>query len=362
MASSVSLRNRNVQAMIDNITHMDLIPEQEFSYVQDYSRYGDINEYLAEILGEPFREYRRCWDQAHQLEIETDFPLYLTLETQLKCNFRCTMCTYSVPREIERQYYQERMSDELFDRIIEEASQHYCPSIGFNVLNEPLMDRSIIERIRKATDAGFIDLRMNTNASLLTEEKAEQLVDSGLTRLYVGLDALSKETYQKVRIGGNYAKVMRNVHRFLEIRDRKGKRLPILRVSFVRLSINEHEIPGFIEYWSDKADMVTIQEYMPPVINESFLAKHARSRRIPTSYTCPQPFERLAIKGNGDVHPCCAQYNYKIRLGNLREKSIYEIWNSDAMRMLRRHMRERTWESLPECNTCLKSSYLYQAT
>ncbi|NOZ28638.1 MAG: radical SAM protein [Chloroflexi bacterium] len=337
------------------------LAEQEFSYVQDQSRHGDINEYLADILGEPFREYRRRWDQAHRLEVETEFPLYLSLETQLRCNFRCTMCTYSVPEEVRRLRYPERMSDALFDKIMEEASRHYCPSIGFNVLNEPLLDPKIIERIRKAVDAGFIDLRMNTNASLLTEEKAEQLVDSGLTRLYVGLDAVTPETYERVRIGGDYDAVMRNVLRFLEIREKKGKRLPILRVSFVRLAVNEHEIPQFIAYWFDKADMVTIQEYMPPVINEDFLAKHAKSKRIPRSYTCPQPFERLVIKGNGDMHPCCAQYNYKIRLGNLRDMSIYEAWHSDTMRTLRRHMKERTWEALPVCNVCLKSSYLYQA-
>ena len=343
------------------MTQIAVSTEQEFSYVQDRSRHGDINEYLAEIIGEPFREYRRQWEKAHRLEIETEFPLYLSLETQLRCNYRCTMCTYSVPEEIKRQYYPDRMSDELFDKIIEEASRYYCPSIGFNVLNEPLLDSRIIERVKKARDAGFIDLRMNTNASLLTEEKAEQLIDSGLTRLYVGLDAITKETYEKVRIGGNYDKVMENVHRFLQIREKKGKKLPILRVSFVRLSINEHEIERFIDYWFDKADMVTVQEYMPPVINDDFLAKHAKSKRVPSSYTCPQPFERLVIKGNGDVHPCCAQYNYKIWLGNVKEKSIYEIWNSKAMRSLRRHMKNRTWDRVAVCRTCLEFSYFYQS-
>jgi len=269
------------------------------------------------------------------------------------------MCAYSVPEEIERQYYPERMSEAMFDKILNEACRNYCPSIGFNVLNEPLMDPNIINRIRKAVDAGFIDLRMNTNAILLTEDKAEQIVDSGLTQLYVSLDANTEETYQKVCIGSDYAKVMRNVNRFLQLRNKKGKKLPILRVSFVRLSINEHEIPGFIDYWKDKADMVTIQEYKPPVINEAFLAKHAKSKRIPTYYTCSQPFERLTIKGNGIVTACCTQYNYKLKVGDLNEESIYEIWNSEKMRTLRRHMKEFTWESLPVCSTCLKSSYLY---
>ncbi len=331
-----------------------------FSYVSDYSRHGNIDGYLGMVIGEPFERYRELWRRAHSLELETDFPLYLSLETQLKCNFRCAMCAYSAPEEIDRQYYPELMSSELFDRIMEEASRYGCPSIGLNVLNEPLLDPHIVERIRKARSAGFIDLRINTNASMLSESMARELAASGLTRLYAGLDALTKETYEKVRIGGDYEKVLHNVQRFLSIRDGGGRKLPIVRVSFVRLSINEHEIPGFMEYWMDKADMVSIQEYMPPVHNESFLAKHGNTRPMPDSYTCPQPFERLTIKGNGDVFPCCAQYHYKLRLGNLKEAGIHEIWNSRAMRDLRRRMKERTWGSHPVCGPCLRNAYLYQ--
>ena len=339
--------------------YTELMPDDDFSYVDDYSQHGDINDYLAEILGPDFREYRRRWNDAHRLEVETEFPLYLSLETQLKCNYKCTMCTYSSDEEIALQHYPEAMSDELYDKIVKEASQNYCPSINFNVLNEPLMDRKIVDRIKKASESGFIDLRMNTNASLMTEEKAEQIVDSGLTRLYVGLDALTQETYKKVRIGGNFEKVIRNVNRFLQIRKKKGSKLPILRVSFVRISTNEHEVPGFIDYWRDKADMATIQEYMPPIINDEFLSKHGKTKRIPDSYTCPQPYERLVIKGNGEVNPCCAQYNYKLRVGNISDTSIYDLWNSDFMKGLRGHMKNKTWESIDVCNTCLKSSYLY---
>lgn len=333
---------------------------QDFHYVSNYSRHGDINDYLGEIIGPEFDEYREIWNKAHNLEIETNFPTYLSLETLMKCNYRCTMCTYSDPKEVKKIRYKEQLSDELYDKIIYEVNKHNCPSMGFNMLNEPLLDKKIIKRIKLASDAGIIDSRMNTNASLLTEEKAEEIVDSGLTRLLVGLDAFTPDTYKKVRIGGDFDLVMRNVDNFLKIREKKGKKLPILRVSFVRLSINEMEIADFIDHWKNRADLVAIQEYQPPFDNDEYVGKHAVSKLMPKDYTCPQPHERMVIKGNGNLYPCCAQYNHTLVMGNLQENSIQEIWTSEHWKKMRRHMKERTWEQLETCKKCLQSSYLHK--
>ena len=349
-----------VGAAIEEATDA-LTPSSSFSYVDDHSRHGDINAYLGAILGPRFQAYRERWDRAHALELETDFPLFLALETQLRCNYRCTMCTYSEPEALRQVRYSEVMSPELYASILDEVVRHDCPSMNFNVLNEPLMDPLIIDRVRMAHEAGVIDLRMNTNGSLLDEERAEALIDAGLTRLYVGMDAATEETYGQVRIGGDFELVSRNVERFLEIREAKKSLLPILRLSFVRLAKNEHEVQDYIDKWKGRADMVTVQEYMPPVHNASFLDKHAISKIVPDDYTCPQPYERMVIKGNGDVHPCCAQYNYKIKIGNVGESSIHELWNSDEMKTLRRHMKDRTWQELDICKTCLESSYLHSS-
>ncbi len=337
----------------------DQSTERIFDYVLDHCRHGDINAYLEDQIGPEFGDYRDRWRQAHNLEIETDFPMHISIESQLKCNYRCTMCTYSDPEAIAKQHYDDVLSEELYDQIIEEAGEHGCPSINLNVLNEPLLDKETPRRIKKAKDAGFLDIRMNTNASLLTETMAEAIIDAGLTRLYVGLDGATAETYEKVRIGGNFEKVVRNVERFLEIRNAKGLKLPILRVSFVRMNINEHEIPAFMEFWQEKADMVTIQEYQPPTPEDAFIGQHAASKRVPDDYTCPQPFERVTIKGNGNLTPCCAQYSYKLTIGNVKENGIHSLWNSPKLKNLRRHMKEGTWDQLPVCKSCLESSYLF---
>lgn len=334
----------------------DYTPERvEDHYVIDYSRHGDINAYLAGIYGEKFEDYRRRWKLAQSFELETDFPLYISLETLLKCNFKCGMCPFSVPDELEKIHYPDEMSNEMFDRIVHEAAEHDCPSMGFNTMNEPLMDQQIPERIKKASELGIFDSRMNTNGSLLTENRARRILDSGLARLLVGIDAATKETYDKVRIGGNYTKLMRNVERFLNLREQLNQKTPILRVSYVRMNINFEEQEAFFELWRDVADQVAFQEYRPPSHDEgSFEDRHVGYTKIKPDYSCTQPWERFVIKGNGIITPCCSFHSYKLPQGNLDSTTIYQAWNSPGMKQLRKHMKDRTWEQNPVCNACLK--------
>ena len=333
--------------------------EQEFSYVNNYSKWGDIEEHLSTILGDGYREYRQHWNQAHTLAVEPEFPPYISIETELRCNYRCIMCSFVDPKEIDKQYYPEKMDDSLWNKILSDISSNYCPSMGMNVLNEPLLDRSIFQKIADAKAAGVLDIRMNTNASLLTEKNARSLIESGLTQLYVGLDAATEETYSVMRLKGNYERVMKNIKKFLEVREEYGGELPILRVSFVKTSQNEHEIPQFVSYWNDVADMVTIQEYLPPSLdNQSFEKLLGKTKIVAENYSCPQPNERMIIRGNGDVLPCCAQYGYKLKIGNLNDMSIKEIWNSEPYRELRAIMREGRWQENSVCKACLTNSYL----
>ena len=53
-------------------------------------------------------------------------------------------------------------------------------------------------------------ISLHTNALLLTEELSYQLVKSGLTTISFSLDAVREETYNKIRVGSNYKKGMKN--------------------------------------------------------------------------------------------------------------------------------------------------------
>ena len=64
---------------------------------------------------------------------------------------------------------------------------------------------------------------------------------------------------------------------------------------------------------------------------------------------CILPWIHLHAFANGDVYPCCmADYNYK--LGNSRDQTFTDIWNSDGMKELRVSMINNQKHSA--CNKC----------
>ena len=58
--------------------------------------------------------------------------------------------------------------------------------------------------------------------------------DCGVTQLFFSIDAASKETYDKIRKGSDWDKVMKNINYFLDLKKKKGKKLPVTRVNFCR--------------------------------------------------------------------------------------------------------------------------------
>ena len=325
------------------------------SYVATLSRHGDIDAYLTKLIGKKYSDYRRRWLQVQRDELETDFPLYLSLETMMKCNLRCVFCAYSSDDAISPQQYSEVMNHQLFNSILDQAVEHGCPSMGFNVLNEPLMDKNIISHIEAANRRGIIDTRINTNASLLTKKRANGLIDAGLTRLMVSIDAFKAETYNNVRLRGNYDKLRRNIDQFLEVREKRGAQLPLLRVTFVKLASNQNELPDFIDYWHSLADYIGVQEYTPPDSTDTRYRKYQTGNQVVgESYTCLQPFERIIVRGNGEMYPCCSQVNYKLPLGNIADKSIAQAWTSPFMKDLRAEMRRKTSPADSVCGQCMR--------
>ena len=68
--------------------------------------------------------------------------------------------------------------------------------------------------ISYAHNRGFIDIMLNNNGSAMPPMKAQQILDSGLTRIRFSLDAIKPETYSKVRVGSIPRRVIRNIEGF----------------------------------------------------------------------------------------------------------------------------------------------------
>ena len=331
--------------------------------IHHYHKQEDVNDYLGRIIGPRFTEYRRRWDAAGRFQLETEFPLFLVLELINVCNYRCPSCVhgYNDLRKLYQMGKAEEMDPKFYEKMIVEAEGYGCPSLCMNNIGEPTLMKGLVDRIEFARDHGFIDIMFNTNGLLLEKFLSPRFFESGLTRLMFSLDAFTAETYAKTRVGGDFEKVLRNIDLFLEMRLKGGYKLPILRTTLVRSKLNEHEADSFTKYWTDRADYVSIQEFISPRPGDDrFDGLFAESRVIEENPQCPQPWQYISVKPNGDVAPCCAMFSDMIKIGNAKTTSLHELWMSPYFKFLRDIHKQGRYFDDPTCKACLENSVAHK--
>ena len=172
--------------------------------VRWYSTEEEINSKLSSIIGKKFEAYREKWESANNFELKTDFPLFLQVETHQICNLRCPSCPIGIPEAYDKYISTERMDWNVYQKIILEGEKYGCPSLEPQGTNEPFLDNNLENYIKFASEHGFIDIMLNTNGTLLSEERSKKFLKSGITRIRFSLDAATKETYEKVRAGAKF--------------------------------------------------------------------------------------------------------------------------------------------------------------
>jgi len=262
----------------------------------------------------------------------------------------------------------KHMSWELWCKILKESQENNLSSILLDHEAESLMNPRIFEMIENARDAGIVDIWLHTNANLLTPEMSEKLIDCGLTKINFSIDAFSKDTYEVLRVGGNYEKVLSNIDDFLELKLKKNAKFLRVRLSFVVQKENEHEQKGFLDYWKAKegVNVVALQKcidfspFEKPdedwELSEEELEKKYESS---PSFHCSQPWENNVIDVDGNYMPCgqpVREHTQSFVLGNLNcGDTIKSCWNGSKMEALKQLHQKGEWYKNPICRICVNT-------
>ena len=320
------------------------------------SRIGLVEAELEKQFGARYREYRKHYRLAGEFKYEPAFPLYLMLEQSYSCNLKCPSCIHGFPEEKKKFNMDTKiMPRSLFNQIIQEGEQNNCPSISFCVNDEPLLIPDLPERVAYAREHGFMDLFITTNGTFLTLDLAKELIKAGITRILFSIDAATTETYDQVRPGGDFNRVLENLTALVNYKESSGLLLPAIRASFVNSKLNHHERDLFIEKFSPLVDYVEIQGLS--VYYETNTHLIPEDSKHVMDFSCNEPWRKLIIRANGDALPCCNFYGYEIVVDNILKTSIKEIFSSQALAKLRKEFKEGIF-NLPPCQTCANSFYV----
>lgn len=267
-------------------------------------------------------------------------PMEIVIEVTNKCNLNCIMCTrQNMTRKIGF------MEMKLYKKIVDEVAG-YLELLYLHGLGEPLFHPKIFEMVKYAKDKG-LNVGISTNATLLTKEKSKRLIDSGLDYLIIALDAATPKTFEKVRGGKNFKKVVANVKDYLKLKKRT-KSSPFTVIQFVKLDENEKEVKRFLKMWQDSgADVVRVK----PVIN--LLREHKKTGKLPRR-PCFYIWRQLnMVSWDGKVvTPCCMDSDGDYPLSDANKDSIKQIWNNRKMMALRKAHATGKWQQLSLCRDC----------
>lgn len=277
-----------------------------------------------------FMEYRRKWDENPQNLNPGPFPLHLDIEVTSTCNLKCPFCatTYS-------KFKSGFMEWETVKKILDEAGEKGLYACKFNFRGEPLLHKDLGRFIGYAKKKGIIDVFFNTNAVLLTEDKAKMLIDSGLDRLTVSFEGFDKTLYEKNRIGAKFEEVVANVVRLRNMRERLGGKNPKIRIQAVLIPELKDRLSEYVSFWKDKVDQVSYNDMEPSVDSVCKKIKCVKS-----SWICPFPYQRMTIMWDGSVTVCKNDYYGKLILGNIEFDSIEKYWTSSLEVLRNKHKKD----------------------
>ena len=320
----------------------------------------DPNEIIAEQVGPKYWDYRRAWDLARTFQLRPPFPIHVDYELSFRCNLKCPICLMSLPLDERRRHGDpaQTLSLDTIKGLLDEGAAKGQMAVGLNGICEPLLSPDLPEIVRYARQIGMLDVMFNTNGLLLDSPMAKELIHAGLTRIMISLDAATQDTYDKIRKGSDFETVSRNIRQMVDIRNRLGRALPIIRVSFCITSLNEHELGDFIAQWQDTADFFSIQQYGNTFDGDQ-LSRGDRLFPVDHPYQpdatprCGQPWKRLMIRHDGNVMPCCDASGLSLHIGNIYEQSLEEIWLGREAQALRRLHEEGRYDRHPICRRCM---------
>ena len=314
---------------------------------------------------EEYYKYRRKLKSVLERKdvVLSDFPLCIEVESTYHCNLECPYCA----RGAGAGYRSEKhLSPEIWRRILDEARSNYLPSMMMDHEGESLLNPALDDMISDARDAGVIDIFLHTNGQALTPQRSESLIDSGLTKINISIDAVTQETYAKVRPGGSgIDKVIRNVNEFLELRKEKGREDIRVRVSFVVSEDNHHEKEQFFNAWHNKVNVIAFQKMINMDVfssqeRQATFIEQCKNKSISIDgFSCDHLWLIPVIDVEGNIIPCgmpVRDHLEEFYLGNISQgDTIAGVWNSTKMKSLREAHKQNQVDKITMCHGCAYS-------
>jgi radical SAM protein with 4Fe4S-binding SPASM domain len=314
----------------------------------------------------PHKKYYN-WMRMTQGDLDTTtfkangFPFMLQIEPTNFCNLSCPLCPAG-SGDLGRD--RRHMTLDEFKSIIDDLEDYLLLLVMWS-WGEPFLSPDLPAMIKYASEKG-IKTVTSTNGQLLSNESyMEELMACGLTTLIVAIDSLCEENYKAYRRKGSLNLALDGLKRVVVLKKKLGLKTHI-NMRMVIMRQNEHEIDS-LRSMADSlgVDRFSVKTVNPscdsPMSDEGVVPENPTYRRyeyvkdtyqrIRVNSVCGSVWGMCEVHSNGDIVPCCYDYDGKMKIGNINQQKITEVWNGPGFRALRRRVTYER-DSLKRCKDC----------
>jgi MoaA/NifB/PqqE/SkfB family radical SAM enzyme len=293
------------------------------------------------------------------------------------CNLRCIMCYISLNDFNQKPVV---MPLDIFERLAQEMF-YKIRFLDLSCSFEPFMTRNFIDYLRIARRYSKGYLSIATNGLLMTPKHVESIfTEHLLDEIIISLDGLSPETYESIRLGGDFG-------RLLEVLDWLGQAKTQyagsirLRLNFTMMARNLNDLLGIYDFARKySVDVVQLRHVRLPgefkhlfheslyyhqelanqildKVSRDFAADSGITLLAPPRFEvkpvknlakacCAYPWFNFKICSNGDVHLCEIGI-----VGNILNGGFRKVEESPQVQQIRRRLLSGNDASI--CNSCL---------
>lgn len=289
--------------------------------------------------------------------IEKHIPFNVIFELTYRCNLRCKHCYIPEPSRHQRELTTEECYQVLDD--LAELKGFYITYTGGEIFLRP----DFFKIAQYGKSLGFAQ-KFFTNGTLLTPLLCDKIADSKPVSVEISIYGVSESTHDFVtKARGSHRKSMEGIRWLVERGVRTKAKMPLMYHSFdefkellaeceqlgVELSM-DHSIAPMDDGTTDVLGLRITNEQLYKIFTDKTITPKGDLPSAPAQI-CEAGRNTASVSPMGDVFPCL---QLPIKAGNIREKSLKEIWNEGE---IMKELRGLQMHDLKQCPTCSLQAY-----
>jgi len=262
-------------------------------------------------------------------------PKAAQIQTISGCNGDCVFCPNNKTKI--KIPYKQAMKWDLYKSIIDQCISLGVRRISPYLMNEPLLDPEMPERVLYISKNKKFNqyTKINSNGSLLTEKMARGLLDSGLTKLHFSVQGIDPGNYFDL-MKLQFDTVVKNIERIVELKEQGNYKKIQLRIVMLDTKDIHPHLEDIRTFWDKRGLKIHLNQMENRGHHDSIKTSSISFNKLSMFNWCNRLFRQMYVLYDGRMVQCCSDWEQSKVLGNLNDESLENIWNGNEYMSFRK--------------------------